>query len=81
MYMQGRMQSCGEDGTIFSFHSACEGERAQCWACLPCLPAPLTVMVQMSKNITRSHFTALFFSLPVFQCSLERDSGRRTWLI
>lgn len=26
MCMQGGMQSCGEDETIFSFHSACEGE-------------------------------------------------------
>lgn len=68
MYMQGRLQSCGEDGVI------CEGESTVLVlgsgtglpldSSFPCLPARLTVMLQMSKNIKRSHFTALFFSLP-----------------
>lgn len=30
MYMQGRMQSCGQDGAIFDFHAAVK-ERAQSW--------------------------------------------------
>lgn len=75
MQMQGRMQSCGEHGAIFNFHFACKGESTVLVLGLgtglpldcsfPCLPAPLTVMVQVSKNIKGSHFTALFFSLPL----------------
>lgn len=74
IYVQGRMQSCVEDGAIFNVHSACEGESTALVLGLDtglpskcsfaCLPALLTVMLQMSKNIKRSHLTALFFSLP-----------------
>lgn len=74
MYVQGRMQSCVEDGAVFNVHSACEGQSTVLVRGLdtglpsscsfPCLPALLTVMVQVSKNLKRSHFTALFFSLP-----------------
>lgn len=61
------MQSCGEDGAICNFHPACEGESTvlplDC--SFPYLPALLTVMVQVSNNIKISHFTVLFFNLPL----------------